>query len=201
MESAEDTDEVASFVISNNRSTAGVWKSVLIALVAFVAGILIGSLALRASQMASATTTTATTCPQQEAVSYGFLQTTRGMELLESLQDELRANGPKVALQKLQALLDTDEQVASSCHPLTHRLGRTALEELGFEGALDGMVGTDDAHLMRLCNAAYMHGIIENYLAHSDSLQGDVQHIDSEMCVHLENVEQGAWECHRTYME
>jgi hypothetical protein len=48
--------------------------------------------------------------------------------------------------------------------------------------AWGGMVGTSDAPLLRICNAAYMHGIIEHYLAASENLMDDVTMITDNIC-------------------
>jgi hypothetical protein len=135
-------------------------------------------------------------CGDAATVSYGFLQTTRGTALDETLHDELLEQGPKVALEHIQLLMDEDDQVANSCHPLAHVLGRHALRELGFDAAWGGMVGTDDAPLLRICNAAYMHGIIEHYLLDSENLMDDVTMITDSICKELTNVDHGGWECH-----
>ena len=110
------------------------------------------------------------------AVSYGFLETDKGSRTLRLLLEDLLLppddlggapsslaglTGPRRALTRLSALMESDPQVESSCHPLAHNLGRAAYEAFGgHEGAFDGMVGTDDAKFVRLCNAAYLHGVI-----------------------------------------
>jgi hypothetical protein len=68
--------------------------------------------------------------------------------------------------------------------------------ELGFDQAWGGMVGTSDAPLLRICNAAYMHGIIEHYLAASENLIDDVAMITNTICKGLSEVKDGVWECH-----
>ncbi|KAL3775597.1 hypothetical protein ACHAW5_003500 [Stephanodiscus triporus] len=150
------------------------------------------------------------------AVSYNFLRTTKGSETMRLLLNDLllpkqiqQGNpadeghsylfGPRRALTHLQILMDVDGQVSSSCHPLAHNLGRVAYQIFGsLDAAYDGMVGTDDAHLLRLCNAAYLHGVIEFHLRDVplDNLENAASEIESNVCVELGNVDQGIWECH-----
>lgn len=117
--------------------------------------------------------------------------------MLESLEDSLKKDGPKFALSRVKDLLETNDQVASSCHPLTHMLGRASFEFYGFQQAFgDDLIGTDDASLLRICNAAFMHGIIEHYLRDSDNnLLENVNMVNESICKRLNNVELGTWEC------
>jgi hypothetical protein len=78
-------------------------------------------------------------------------------------------------------------------------LGRVAYQIFGsLDAAYDGMVGTDDAHLLKLCNAAYLHGVIEFHLRDVplDNLENAARDIESNVCVELANVDKGIWECH-----
>ena len=150
------------------------------------------------------------------AVSYNFLRTTKGSETMRLLLDDLLLPpqmqqgtpmdvgfasllGPRRALTHLRTLMDEDGQISSSCHPLAHNLGRVAYQIFGsLDAAYDGMVGTDDAHLLRLCNAAYLHGVIEFHLRDvpPDNLASAALEIESNVCVNLANVNFGTWECH-----
>jgi len=149
----------------------------------------------------------------ESAVSYNFLRTTKGSETLRVLLNELfeapnpssgeelssSVSGPRRALTHLSELMENDSQIHSSCHPIAHNLGRAAyLYFGGLDAAYDGMVGTDDARLLRLCNAAYLHGVIEfqlrdvgdvNYLVSAAS------QIEEKVCKNMNNVPAGAWEC------
>jgi len=93
--------------------------------------------------------------------------------------------------------MKSDPQVASSCHPLAHQLGRFAVTEFGLEGAFGAMLGTDKANLCRICNAAYLHGVIEHYLASSENLLEAVDKANAQVCEKLDNVDSGGWECRR----
>jgi hypothetical protein len=192
---------------TTHAQTTSRWKIALGLLIAFVAGLAIGNESSRnaawsvmplgiSSGSSSSNSSTEQSCGDAATVSYGFLQTTRGTQLQETLHEELMAQSPKIALQHMQVLMDEDDQIANSCHPLTHMLGRNALMELGFDQAWGGMVGTEDASLLRICNAAYMHGIIEHYLAASENLVEDVAMITDTICKKLTNVKDGVWECH-----
>jgi hypothetical protein len=180
------------------------WRSALFILLAFLAGLAIGNESSRNIAWSvmplitsgGSTSTSEESCGDADSVSYGFLQTERGTELEKTLHEELMAQSPKVTLQHMQALMDDDDQIANSCHPLIHMLGRNAFMELGFDSAWGGMVGTEDASLLRICNAAYMHGIIEHYLAASENLVEDVAMIKNNICKKLTNVKDGVWECH-----
>eukprot|EP00529_Nitzschia_sp_RCC80_P025198 CAMPEP_0113443382 /NCGR_PEP_ID=MMETSP0014_2-20120614/2111_1 /TAXON_ID=2857 /ORGANISM="Nitzschia sp." /LENGTH=536 /DNA_ID=CAMNT_0000334339 /DNA_START=118 /DNA_END=1728 /DNA_ORIENTATION=- /assembly_acc=CAM_ASM_000159 len=138
------------------------------------------------------------------AVSYSFLQTTKGQKTLKELLQVLETRGPREVLVEVGSLMEEDDQVAASCHPLTHRIGRRALQLYGYEDSFGDMPGTPDDSLLHTCNAAYMHGIIEHYLLNSTSLtslQQDAAHVEETLCGVLnEGVEQGVlttlpWEC------
>ena len=77
--------------------------------------------------------------PSCAPVSYSFLKTSLGRQILEELVTELEQAGPKAALQEVARRIDQDAQIASSCHPLAHQLGKKAWQELGLEGAFDGL--------------------------------------------------------------
>jgi hypothetical protein len=185
---------------TTHAQTTSRLTSALRLLIVFVAGLAIGNVSNRNATSISSSSTSSTSeseeCGDAVPVSYGFLQTTRGTELEETLHKELMFQSPKVALLHMQFLMDEDDQVANSCHPLTHMLGRNALMELGFDAAWGGMVETPDAPLLRICNAAYMHGIIEHYLAASENLVEDVAMITNNICKNLTHVKDGVWECH-----
>jgi len=154
----------------------------------------------------------------ETAVSYNFLRTTKGSETLRLLLDDLlqsqpqqqqasfaskdhsSLSGPRRALTHLSELMELDGQILSSCHPLAHNLGRASYQLFGsFDAAYDGMVGTADAHLLRLCNAAYLHGVIEFHLRDVDDLNNlasAAREIEESVCKKMTNVNQGPWECH-----
>jgi hypothetical protein len=166
---AEEQFNVPDGIIHNigtQTQTTSRWRSALRLLIAFLAGLEIGNVSNRnvTSSSSSSMSSSEQSCGDAATVSYGFLQTTRGITLQETLHQELMFQSPKVALQHMQLLMDEEDQIANTCHPLTHMLGRNALMELGFDEAWGGMVGTPDVPLLRICSAAYMHGIIENYL-------------------------------------
>jgi len=155
--------------------------------------------------------------PEERAVSYNFLRTPKGSQTLrllikdllqsQSHQEQNRVtseghsslSGPRRALAHLSELMEGDAQIHSSCHPLAHNLGRTAYQFFGsLDAAYDGMVGTEDAQFLRLCNAAYMHGVIELHLRDVDdldSLGSAAREIDKNVCNELINVDDGDWEC------
>ena len=149
------------------------------------------------------------------AVSYNFLRTAKGSDTMRILLNDLLSTpqqqnsstaegylslfGPRRSLAHLSILMKGDSQILSSCHPLAHNLGRVAYQFFGsMDGAFDGMVGTDDAHLLRLCNAAYLHGVIEYHLrdVSLDNLSTAASEIEANICTKLSNVNFGLWECH-----
>lgn len=139
-------------------------------------------------------------CDQENAaVSYNFLTTTRGKEVLEELEHTLDSDGPKEVLAHLAKLMEDDSQIAASCHPLAHRVGRKALQNLGFEAAFGNLPGTDDDAILRTCNAAYMHGIIEHYLAEEENLSNSVIFVEANLCNKLTPpkgiLASNKWEC------
>ena len=157
---------------------------------------------------------------EKSAVSYNFLRTSRGSSTIRILLNDLinptperyteKSNttetvnyellgGPRRALMHLSQLMETDGQIHSQCHPLAHSLGRAAYQYFGsLDAAYDGMVGTDDAKLLRVCNAAYLHGVIESHLRsveNSSDLTTVAAEIEKKVCLKLSNVEIGTWEC------
>jgi hypothetical protein len=89
-------------------------------------------------------------------VSFAFLQTPRGAQLLKKLTTQLLEESPSInVLRNLLERMETDDQLSSSCHPLIHKVGRVAFEELGFDGAVDDVVNVDP-ELLQVCNAAYI---------------------------------------------
>lgn len=150
------------------------------------------------------------------AVSYNFLRTTKGTETMRLLLNDLLSSpqqqttstnndgylslyGPRRSLTHLSELMTNDGQILSSCHPLAHNLGRVAYQFFGsMDGAFDGMVGTEDSHLLRLCNAAFLHGVIEYHLRDSslENLVAAAGEIEDKVCSKLVNVDSGPWECH-----
>lgn len=139
--------------------------------------------------------------PQQDTttVSYAFLHTPGGVSLLQDLKETLHQDGPVQVLQKAAAVMDTDDQFASSCHPLLHLVGRTALDELGFQAAFGDLLSTDQMFLLRLCNAAYLHGVMENYLLFSENEQELVSRLATTretVCRPMAAIDLGEWECY-----
>ena len=167
------------------------------------------------------TSNTAMSSDNVPAVSYNFLRTTKGSDIMRLLLDDLLSTpqqqtaydttattsaegyllfyGPRRSLTHLSDLMKEDGQILSSCHPLAHNLGRVAYQFFGsMNGAFDAMVGTEDAHLLRLCNAAYLHGVIEYHLrdVSLDTLASAAAEIETNVCSKLSNVNFGSWECH-----
>jgi hypothetical protein len=133
-------------------------------------------------------------------VSFDFLQTPRGAQLLKTLTTQLLEESPPIdVLRNLLELMETDDQLSSSCHPLIHKVGRVAFEELGFDGAVDDVVNVDP-ELLQVCNAAYMHGVIAAYIKeHSNSQEGEsmqsaIAVVESKLCDKL-IYRNGRWEC------
>ena len=130
--------------------------------------------------------------------SHDFATTPRGSAVLKSLSSTLSSEGPLSALRKTSDLMETDMELLGSCHPIVHSLGRTAYSTLGFYRSLEGMLGTDDATLLRLCNAAFLHGVIELHLGSrgtKDEMMEEVRKIEVDVCQKMRNVHMGPWEC------
>lgn len=64
------------------------------------------------------------------AVSYKFLDSPKGLALQNALSSVWNQDGPAAALRYMAELMQQDAQVASSCHPFFHQLGRMAWREL-----------------------------------------------------------------------
>mmetsp|Transcript_15835 Transcript_15835/g.43698 ORF Transcript_15835/g.43698 Transcript_15835/m.43698 type:complete len:486 (-) Transcript_15835:94-1551(-) len=151
---------------------------------------------------------------ESKVVSYAFLQTHKGKKVLKELMDMVTHDrSPRRALKKALEYMKNDHQIDSSCHPLIHVVGRHTLTLYGFEGAVKELRDKEPL-LLRTCNAAFMHGVIENYLAmagqpqHQDdgadaptepvlSFKDSIEHVESTLCHHIDDsvVPQGTWEC------
>jgi hypothetical protein len=173
---------------SEQSSSGGVLLPVLVILLSFLVGVIFGCTAVKVDANP----------PQQSVASYGFLQTLQGKELYKELSNQLLNHSPQKALSSIFALIEGGNyQAASSCHPLIHKLGQVAVNGLGFDAALeDVMAYAPD--LLRACNAAYMHGVIENYMWQSQhDLTNDIQIIVTKLCSKLGDMNFGKWECQR----
>jgi hypothetical protein len=73
------------------------------------------------------------------------------------LVDVLNTQGAPAALVELAELADRDTFVRSECHPLTHSIGRAAMERYGsFQNAVTYEDGT--------CWSGFTHGILEGFM-------------------------------------
>ena len=117
--------------------------------------------------------------------------------MIASLLDEVRVidSGPLSALSQISDLMDADNAVNDNCHPIIHRLGRAAYREFGVESAFAGILGTNNDILLRLCNGAYLHGVIETHLKEVDDPVEAALELDKNVCVPLHGVPKGMWEC------
>lgn len=210
------------------RTALGWGDCSLLPVACFVLGMFIGGplAVMLSTKYVAMTTNTTTTTPQaptvpscdcndnhnhkqqgvsssagSHSVSHSFLKTSKGQDTLRDLLELLASSGPRVVLDRVSELMEQDSQIAASCHPLTHQIGRNALQMFGFVDAFDGLPGTDDDKLLHTCNAAYMHGIIEHYLLNSTQLLQDAAFVDRSICKILnDGVEHGIittlpWEC------
>lgn len=205
MNGKEDEDNVERFEIDEEANhstdpskTERICAFVIILSLTFMLGVVVG-------QIIPSEISSSTSIPLDErnfnatsdAVSYNFLPTTRGKQVLNGLQQSLEEGGPKQFLQELSTMMDEDDQIAASCHPLAHAVGRKAFKDLGVEGAFGNMVGTPDDKVFRTCNAAYMHGVIEQFLVDAVDLKKDADYIDTNLCQNFtkSGVPSNKWEC------
>jgi hypothetical protein len=101
-------------------------------------------------------------------------------ELIEVTNRE----NPKAALALLRTKMEERPRVVSVCHALTHEVGHAAYDKYkGFPQAMQ--------HLDELCNAGYMHGVIEHLLEDSPEA---MQSLPS-LCDLYRNGSLQAWEC------
>jgi len=147
--------------------------------------------------------------PPQPLLDEAYLDSPEIVALLSSLTDELTSGssdsgsagtsstkaGPLSVLTQASDRMNADDTFLDNCHHFVHRLGRAAYRALGVEGAFAGLLGTDDAILLRVCNGAYLHGIIETHLKEADDPIKAALELDTSVCVPLRNVPLGTWEC------
>lgn len=141
-------------------------------------------------------TSTAETPPQ--LIDETYLASPNISALMSSLTDDLISSdrgGPLFVLKQVSDLMEVDNDFLDNCHHFVHRLGRAAYQNFGVDGALAGVLGTDDAELLRICNGAYLHGIIETHLKESDQPVEVAKELNTKVCVPLGNVPKGTWEC------
>ena len=166
----------------------------------FVAGVVVGRM-LPTERALNLASRSGNSTADDYAVSYNFLTTTRGKEVIDELEQIMADEGPKQLLERISQLMDDDPQIAASCHPLVHRIGREAFRRFGFPGAFGSVPGTEVDTVFRTCNAAFMHGVIEHYLAAQDNLPDAVATVETELCNKLTPPKPGSmasnrWECH-----
>jgi hypothetical protein len=198
----EDANPIPRWTIAEAK-TASWCRGLAVLTLTFAAGVLIGAMlpSERMLGQASQATSTADSGSEDYAVSYNFLSTTRGKEVIDELDQIMNSEGPKQVLERISKLMDDDAQIAASCHPLAHRIGREAFARFGFPGAFGTLPGTEDDAILRTCNAAFMHGVIEHYLAAHGNLPDAVASVKSKLCDKLTPPKSGAsasngWECH-----
>jgi hypothetical protein len=86
-----------------------------------------------------------------------------------------------------------NNQVASSFHPLIHKLGRVAVHGLGFDAALEDIIASAPDSL-RVCNAANMHGVVDCYMWQSQhDLTNNIEMIATNLCDKLGEMNVGKW--------
>lgn len=87
----------------------------------------------------------------------------------------LKVHGADMPLADLRAQVTTGEFPLASCHAIAHELGHAAYEYYGD-------VGTALEHRDSVCNAGYIHGVIERALLGSADLEGDL----ADLCMGYE---------------
>jgi hypothetical protein len=92
----------------------------ILLLVGFACGVLAGVF-LGDGAGAIMVETTNNKSDSSSEVSFAFLQTPRGAQLLKTLTTQLLEESPPIdVLRNLLELMETDDQLSSSCHPLIH---------------------------------------------------------------------------------
>ncbi len=96
------------------------------------------------------------------------------------LEGIVKTNGPRAALDRLTVIASADKELAGLCHGLSHEVGHTAQELLGFTGAL---ALQDD-----VCGSGYVHGVIEQELSdHIDDFESRFKNLcpsNDHRCFH-----------------
>ena len=149
------------------------------------------------------------------ASSYHFWKTSRGQVLWEQLSTLLTTQGPLVALTQLASMLleepptgnannNNNNNIRDACHPLAHRLGQQALATYhGWDNvwAYFQPLGTPQDDVLRTCNGAFLHGVLEHYLqaaANEAQLAARIQVVQTRVCRVLYRgaaVLDNTWEC------
>lgn len=98
-------------------------------------------------------------------------------ELLEVLDRE----DPKVAMERLGAMMEENPLIVQSCHALVHEIGHEAIEKYGTVTA--AMQYQND-----LCGSGYLHGLIEEKFSETDDIQKEMTTIcepeNDQSCFH-----------------
>ena len=203
----------------SNRQTH---QTIVIAAVAFLIGAACGAFGRGAGGghnssstgnslgVANANTTAATMASSPsssaciEAIDDAYLESSQTKALVASLIQKMTSGddngggggGPLSVLTRTSELMNDDNAFLDNCHHITHRLGRAAYRSMGVEGALADFWGsTRSANLLRICNGAFLHGIIETHLKEVEDPAAAAMELDSAVCSKLRGVPEGTWEC------
>lgn len=202
-EAIEQQTDTADAVVAKNKTSQV--KNVVWIVLALSIGFVVG----RLTPNKSSKVVVGSPIDDMDVVSYNFLKTQKGKDTSEILQQLLTTQGAKPALLQLTTLMQEDAQIADSCHPLAHGLGQQALAvSNGFREALDafqplGLNDRDD-NLLRTCNGAFMHGMIEHYIGQQsptnsqEELNKAVAMVQTTLCANISPGEanlDNAWEC------
>lgn len=168
----------------------------------------IGNSLLGGANTNTTTTTTQASSPSSsssaciEAIDDAYLESLQTKALVASLiekltpSDEDGGGGPLSVLTETSELMNSDNAFLDNCHHITHRLGRAAYRSMGVEGAVADFLGNmESANLLRICNGAFLHGIIETHLKEVEDPVTAAIELDSKVCSKLRGVPEGTWEC------
>jgi len=141
-------------------------------------------------------------------VSYSYVNSQEGINVLSDLYAICTSKGIRAGLEETVSRMASSSTFLGSCHPLMHKLGRKLYVEGGIIKTLAPLVATvgtgqstslperHDVDLLLSCNAAYMHGIIEQYL---DEFGNDkLDFLEKQLCTPLGTVGGwlAKWECY-----
>jgi hypothetical protein len=113
------------------------------------------------------------------------LSSTEYAAIKNELETLVNQKNPATALGKLQNLMNSDQSVLRSCHPLVHVIGQSAfLKYQDFGKAM--------SYQNEICNSGYFHGVIETYFASVDDVLPALQNVCRNYPVDTFN----GWQCY-----
>ena len=178
---------------TNRNKSLCTWKVILVVATAFVGGMASG---IFISLHYDWTGAGNKRLMNDEAYLYSTKFQALREKILKILVEVDDGGGPFPALVEMSRAMDDDDILNNNCHHLVHHLGRAAYRQIGLSGAFEGVLLTENAVMLRVCNGAYMHGVIESHLKQSEDPVKAAMDLEERVCAPLKGSPTAEWECY-----